>query len=67
MLITSLFFFFLTWNKVLRSFCCFLSNQIFHYNRSITPNRVTSLRGPSPRLLKKYCRDGEPLTILYPI
>ena len=32
----------------------FKSNQIFHYTRCITPKRVTSLWGPSPR----YCACG---------
>ena len=51
------------------------SNQIFHYTRWITPKRVTSWRGPSPRhcaratqLLSKKCHDGgEPLATLCPI
>ena len=30
-------------------------NQIFHYTCCITPNRVTSLRGPSPR----HCDCGQ--------
>ena len=50
-------------------------NQIFHYTCCITPKRVTSLRGPSPRhcaratqLFLKKCRSGvEPLTTLCPI
>ena len=50
-------------------------NQIFHYTRWITPKRVTSWRGPSPRhcaratqLLWKKCRSGgEPLATLCPI
>ena len=41
----------------------------FHYTRCITPVRVMSLRGPSPRhcaaatrlLPKKYRSSGEPL------
>ena len=48
------------------------SNQIFHYTRWITPKRVTSWRGPSPRhcaratqFLSKKCRSGgEPLATL---
>ena len=52
-----------------------VSNQIFHYTRWITPKRVTSWRGPSPRhcaratqLLSKKCRSGgEPLATLCPI
>ena len=51
------------------------NNQIFHYTRWITPKRVTSWRGPSPRhwsqatqLLSKKCRNGgEPLATLCPI
>ena len=47
-------------------------NQIFYYTRWITPKRVTSWRGPSPRhcaratqLLSKKCRSGgEPLATL---
>ena len=50
-------------------------NQIFHYTRWVTPKRVTSSRGPSPRhfaqatqlLLKKCCSGGEPLATLCPI
>ena len=50
-------------------------NQIFHYTRCNTPERVTSWRGPSPRhcaratqLLSKKCRNGgEPLATLCPI
>ena len=49
--------------------------KIFHYTRCITPKRVTSWRGPSPRhcaratqLLSKKCRSGgEPLATLCPI
>ena len=49
-----------------------IKNQIFHYTRCITPKRVTSLRGPSPRycaratlLLSKKCRSGgKPLATL---
>ena len=48
------------------------SNQIFHYTRCITPKRVTSWQGPSPRrcawtthlLSKKCCCGGEPLATL---
>ena len=44
----------------------FKSNQNFYYTRCITPERVTSLRGPTPRycaqatqlLLKKYYSGG---------
>ena len=51
------------------------SNQIFQHTGSITPKRVTSWRGPSPRycawiaqLLTKKCRSGgEPLATLCPI
>ena len=51
------------------------SNQIFYYTCCITPKRVTSLRGPSPRncarvtqLLLKKCRSGgETLATLCPI
>ena len=50
-------------------------NQLFHYTRWITPKRVRSWRGPSPRhcawatqLLSKKCRSGgEPLATLCPI
>ena len=60
-----------------RSLRCLLvkstSNQIFYCTRCITPNRVTSLRGPSPRhcaaeLLSKKCYSGgESLATLCPI
>ena len=48
------------------------SIQIFHYTRCITPKRVTTWRGPSPRhcaratqLRSKKCRSGgEPLATL---
>ena len=48
------------------------SNQIFHYTRCNTPERVTSWRSQSPRhcarvthLLSKKCRSGcEPLATL---
>ena len=51
------------------------SNQIFHYTRCITPKRVTSLWGSSPRhcaratqLFSKKCRSGgKPLATLCPI
>ena len=54
---------------------CIASNQMFHYTRLITPKRVTSWRGPSPRhcaqatqLLSKKCRSGgDPLATLCPI
>ena len=43
----------------------FLPKQMFHYTRFITPKRVTSLRGSSPRhcawatqLFSKKCRSG---------
>ena len=47
-------------------------NQIFHYNRCITPKCVTSWWGPFPHhcsrttqfLSKNYCGGGEPLAIL---
>ena len=50
-------------------------NQIFYYTRCITPKRVTSWRGPSPRhcawathLPLKKCHKGcEPLLTLCPI
>ena len=52
-----------------------MTNQIFHYTRCITPKRVTSLRGPSPRhwaratqLLSKKCHSiGEHLSTLRPV
>ena len=49
----------------------FYSHQIFHYTCCITPKRVTSLRGPSPRhcawaqlLSEKCCSGGKPLATL---
>ena len=53
----------------------YCSNQIFHYTRSNTLKRVSSLRGPFPRhcaratqLLSKKCRSGgKPLATLGPI
>ena len=65
--------------KIIKMFIFFIfqikSNQIFRYTRCSTPNRVTSLRGPSPRhcawatqlLSKKCCSGGEPLATLCPI
>ena len=49
-----------------------VQNEIFHYTRCVTPKRVTSLQGPSPRhcaratqlLSKKCCSGGEPLATL---
>jgi len=32
---------------------CHILNQAFHYTRRITPNRVTSLRCPTPRHIAK--------------
>ena len=57
-------------HKLLRYF----SNQIFNCTRCITPKRVTSLQGPSPRhcvlvtqLLSKKCFScGERLTTMCP-
>ena len=57
------------------TFCMFLETverTINYYTRFITPERVTSLRGPSPRycartiqfLLKKRCSSGESLATL---
>ena len=49
----------------LKNFSIAIQNQIFHYNRCIAPERVTSWRGPFTRhcawatkLLLKKCRSG---------
>ena len=74
----------LSWGKwpqkaVFQASLRFLKNKIsklFHYRptRCITPKRVTSWQGPSPRhwaratqLLSKYRRGGQPLTTQRPI